>query len=64
MWIEERVMWNEERARWNEEKTELKKRLGVKGCEIKRLKEKVKKVKRDNKWMENELKRYQDQRYY
>jgi len=31
MWIEERVMWNEERARWNEEKTELKKRLGVKG---------------------------------
>lgn len=42
---------------WNEERTDLKKRLRVKGKEIKRLKDKVKIVKRDNKCMDNELKR-------
>jgi hypothetical protein len=42
---------------WNEERTDLKKRLRVKGKEIKRLKDKVKKVKRDNECMDNELTR-------
>jgi hypothetical protein len=37
---------------WNEERTDLKKRLRVKGKEIKRLKDKVKKVKRDNECMD------------